>query len=121
MAKKQGYSIEWNSNYIMGYINAGIKINLKKAGADLVAKSSEQAPIDTGDLRGNCTLDLKYLDALYVSVGYNLPYALRQHEELTWRHPKGGKAKYLEDPFNANRQRYINFIAEGLWDGIRRG
>lgn len=31
-------------------------------------------------------------------VVFPLVYAARQHEETTWRHPKGGKAKYLEDP-----------------------
>lgn len=32
-------------------------------------------------------------------VGYNAPYAHRQHEDLTYRHTRpGAKAKYLEDP-----------------------
>ena len=33
-------------------------------------------------------------------MSFNTPYARRQHEELEWEHLKGGKAKYLEDPFN---------------------
>ena len=36
-----------------------------------------------------------------VVIGYNTPYALKQHEDLTLNHPKPGtKAKYLEDPAN---------------------
>ena len=36
-----------------------------------------------------------------VVIGYNTPYALKQHEDLTLNHPKpGAKAKYLEDPAN---------------------
>ncbi len=32
-------------------------------------------------------------------IGYNTPYAHRQHEDLTYRHTRpGAKAKYLEDP-----------------------
>jgi hypothetical protein len=27
--------------------------------------------------------------------GVAAPYALRQHEELTWNHPRGGEARYL--------------------------
>lgn len=42
--------------------------------------------------------DLGTEKAVYVS--FNTPYARRQHEELEWEHLKGGKAKYLEDPFN---------------------
>jgi len=30
-------------------------------------------------------------------VAFNMPYALVQHERLDFHHPKGGKAKYLED------------------------
>ena len=34
-----------------------------------------------------------------IVIGYNTPYAARQHEDLTMYHPKPGrKAKYLEDP-----------------------
>jgi hypothetical protein len=36
-------------------------------------------------------------DAVVGHVGFNTPYALAQHERLDYNHPKGGKAKYLED------------------------
>jgi len=44
-------------------------------------------------------------------ISYNTPYALKQHEDLTLRHPdptnplssSGRKAKFLEDPFNRNK------------------
>ena len=31
-----------------------------------------------------------------VSVAFRTPYAWIQHERLDYKHPKGGKAKYLE-------------------------
>jgi len=35
---------------------------------------------------------------------------VRQHEELQWRHPKGGKAKYLEDVVKNNTDRWVRMI-----------
>lgn len=107
----------------------------------LAGKSAEMAPIETGDLRSNCHADInditvfekENLQPNVVSpstnveaiVGYSLPYALRQHEELGYNHTRtdgkvyngkpyntraGGEAKYLENPFRENEQRYANIL-----------
>jgi len=99
----------------------GAKLGLKKAASDLKRKSSETAPVDTGDLRGNCAIDGSALDSeLIERVGYSLPYALKQHETLGYKHPKGGKAKYLEDPFNQNKGKYIDYIAKQIKNALKR-
>lgn len=89
---------------------------------DLAGESARRAPVDTGDLRNDCTAELNgqtvfmrkspvggSLPTLraYGSVTYGLPYALRQHEVLTYKHPRGGEAKYLERPFDERKERYI--------------
>src|SRR5262245_6375911 len=33
-----------------------------------------------------------------IHVGYNVPYAIYVHEDLTMNHPHGGQAKFLEEP-----------------------
>lgn len=43
--------------------------------------------------------------AVYIS--FNTPYAWRQHEEQDYNHPRGGKAKYLEDPFNRLKEKVV--------------
>ncbi len=45
-------------------------------------------------------------DAVIGEVGFNTPYALVQHERLDFHHPKGGKAKYLEDNLKQQAGRY---------------
>lgn len=35
-------------------------------------------------------------EVIYISA--NTPYARRQHEGVGFKHPKGGKAKFIEDP-----------------------
>jgi hypothetical protein len=80
---------------------------LMDVGNDLQGKAQQLAPVDTGDLRGSAYTKLGKNS---VEVGFNTPYALRQHEELNYRHPRGGQAKYLEEPFKENKNKYIDHI-----------
>ena len=34
-------------------------------------------------------------------VSFNTPYAAKQHEDMRLKHPRGGKAKFLEDEIKA--------------------
>lgn len=71
---------------------------------DLAGRSSSIAPVESGDLRNNCVAKINNT-VLYEnqmpngkepspsvkvsgSVGYSLPYALRQHEDLSLSHSK---------------------------------
>lgn len=106
---------------------------------DLAGESARRAPIESGDLRNNCTAKLNGATVFtgqqktgtrappslqaFGTVGYSLPYALRQHEELDYRHDRtdgyvrpdgttvnmvaGGEAKFLEKPFDEKLPRYI--------------
>ncbi len=50
--------------------------------------------------------------AVYIS--FSTPYSRRQHEELDYEHPRGGKAKYLEDPFNQNKQKVLKYAEKQI-------
>ena len=121
---------------------------------DLAAESAKQAPIESGDLRDNCTAQIDG-NTIYTGqvptggtpapgtklqgrVGYSLPYAIRQHEDLTLRHDRtdghlrvvrhrnpdgtvhatvtsynlvaGGNAKYLEGPYRGKKHQYIQYL-----------
>jgi len=88
-----------------------VRSELKEVMKDLKGKSQDLAPVETGDLKGSAYTDL---DDLQGEVGFTEPYALRQHEELEYKHPKGGQAKYLEQPYKQNRDRYIKSIGEAV-------
>jgi hypothetical protein len=51
-------------------------------------------------------------------AGFNTPYALAQHERLDFNHPKGGKAKYLEDPLKQNADRYGDHLAGRMREAV---
>ncbi|MBR6861177.1 MAG: hypothetical protein IKM73_07650 [Acidaminococcaceae bacterium] len=65
----------------------------------LAAVSKQQVPLDQGPLKNSCYVDVSD-DGSSGTVSYDTPYAVRQHEELSYQHQRGRKAKYLEDPAN---------------------
>ena len=64
----------------------------------ILSESKKEVPWDTTHLLQTGTVEpVEEIDGF--QVGYNAPYAYRQHEDMTLHHPKPGtKAKYLEDP-----------------------
>jgi len=81
---------------------------LRTGAESILTEAIDEAPIDTGTLRRSGTVtDAPHEDAVYIS--FNTPYARRMHEELGHKHPHGGKAKYLEDPFNRNKEKVIKY------------
>lgn len=71
---------------------------------NILVEAVDEAPIDTGALRrsGKVVPDDKETK-VYVSFGDDVVnYAIIQHETPYYNHPRGGKWKYLEDPFKRN-------------------
>ena len=58
-------------------------------------------------------------DAVVGEVGFNTPYALTQHERLDFNHPKGGKAKYLEDNLTQQADRYQDNLSDHLREALK--
>jgi hypothetical protein len=58
-------------------------------------------------------------DAVVGEVGFNTPYALVQHERLDFNHPKGGKAKYLEDNLTQQAGRYQDNLSDHLREALK--
>ena len=109
-------SFHWYGDQMFYAITNSVQDGLVECGADLQSKSIQEAPVDSGDLRADCAVEE---EPLKVRAGYSLPYAMKQHEELDFNHPKGGKAKYLEDPFNENADNYVDHIRKKAGDAIK--
>ena len=97
--------------------DAAVKANMKKITLDLQGKAQELAPVDESDLRGSAYSEVEGLDGY---VGFTSEYALRQHEELTWHHPKDGQAKYLEEPYKENLPKYIKDIGKTVEKAVTK-
>ena len=116
-------TIRWYGDRAKGVARAAATRAVGICGSDLQRKSSQEAPIDTGDLRANCSVSPveQGAEAVSVTVGYDLPYAIVQHERLDFRHPKGGGPKYLENPFNANKAKYERYIRDEVLRALGEG
>lgn len=85
-----------------------------QAGAEvLLDESNRKAPIETGALIRS---GVAKADGNKAAVGYNTPYAVRQHEELGYQHDSGREAKYLENALINNKAAIFDAVA----DEIRR-
>lgn len=101
---------------------------------NMTADAIQDAPVDLGDLRGSGFAEINGTKVAKGNtngtitvqneanpknnfegiIGFTEPYALKQHEELEYQHPKGGKAKYLEDAVNRNMQKSINHLTNAI-------
>ena len=123
---------------------AGLKA-LRTGAEAILTEAIDETPIDTGTLRRSGTVTVGGLPdgaqvyeaaesgrdmkdafpgpegkekAVYIS--FNTPYARRQHEELGYNHPRGGKAKYLEDPFNRNKDKVLKRAANQVKKALEK-
>ena len=95
--------------------NAGQK-GLKTGLAILAEESEKQVPKDTGTLAAS--LGITVTPELSGIISYNTAYARVQHERTDYRHPGGGKAKYLSDP--AEDEGILRRMEETLGDALRK-
>lgn len=110
---------------------AGLKA-LRTGAEAILTEAIDEAPVDTGTLRRSGTVTVGALPdgaqvyeaaesgsdmkdafpgqegkekAVYIS--FNTPYARRMHEDLGYTPKRGGGPKYLETPFNANKDKVL--------------
>jgi len=120
MAVRGLRTVQMNFSRVTREIDQAIKEGLTDATLDLERRSKEEAPVDTGDLRGSGKGEVTNAYEGYKgTVSFNagsaddgVSYALIQHEDMTFNHPQGGKAKYLTDPLNRNATKYRRMIQE---------
>jgi hypothetical protein len=89
---------------------------LRRGLEHVLAESRKEVPLDEGTLERSSWVDV---DGLEGAVSYDTVYAVRQHEELDWRHLPGRKAKYLEDPMIRERATVLRLMAVGLRRWLR--
>jgi hypothetical protein len=100
---------DWDDRLNFAGIGAQIAAAAERAallGAQhVLAESTKVVPIEEGTLSrsGTATAETQGTAAVG-AISYDGPYAVRQHEELGYRHDQGRQAKYLEGPLTASAQ-----------------
>ncbi len=65
----------------------------------LLEVARQRVPIEEGTLERSGVVSVDE-DAITAAISFDTPYAVRQHEELTYQHDSGRTAKYLERPLH---------------------
>lgn len=110
------FELKWFGDKIVKNVDTNVKKKLKEAALFLESKAIPQTPKKIGNLRSGYVVDEKDIDEGIVYLKNEEKYALRQHEELGYKHTEG-KAKFVEDPFNEHIDKLQDYIAEGVEEG----
>lgn len=111
--------LENKLNRIVATLPAVNMQSLLENAQDLKGRSQALAPVDSGDLRGSCDVDpIGEGTTQGVRLGYGLIYSHYQHEGVNFNHPKGGQAKYLEEPFKEQVGYYIKNIKDNFMNQL---
>lgn len=106
----QKYELNWNGPAVAADLHEQFRQGLGDALEHLLGVANELVPLDESPLMHSGVTSMED-DELRGAVSYDTPYAVRQHEELTWRHAPGRQAKYLEAPFYAERVVMLELMA----------
>lgn len=90
----------WRGDEIKGIVRRAAVAGLREGVELAKERSISLAPIETGELKAKAYTDVDE-NTLIGIVGYDLPRdikTIKQHEDLSYHHPRGGQAKFLEEP-----------------------
>lgn len=95
---------------------AAARVGLVVAGDHVLGVSNERAPIERGMAGGLISTGQSTVadDELRAAVSYDAPHAVRQHEDLSYKHDSGRRAKYLESAMADESGTVGQIIAEAI-------
>jgi len=116
----------------IGEVNKALKAYAKKypaasahaiyaEGFEIEREATRRAPVEFARLRASAYTVPPTEKNLTTETGFGTEYAARQHEELTWNHPRGGEAKYLENAINLRSGGMLQRIAEKIKSLVSKG
>ncbi|MBV6758357.1 minor capsid protein [Rhodococcus opacus] len=102
---------QWDGAAIAAQVEGAAEAGVYMACEVLLSHALDRTPFSEGDLRQS---GMASAEGLRGAVSFNTPYALKQHEELSYAHPNGGEAKYLEKAVNAFAGEFLDVVKVGM-------
>ena len=90
-------------------------------GFEIQREAQRRAPVEFAVLRTSAYTTVPDLKNVVAEVGFGTQYAVRQHEETTWHHPRGGEAKYLENAINMRSGGMLQRLRDYIMKLVERG
>lgn len=114
----RNFRMRFDADLAAREMRAGAARGLYLGAEHVLGLSNEVVPLDEAELQrsGVASVDEASLTGM---VSYDTPYAVRQHEELDYRHAPGRTAKYLENSLNAAREEVAAIIAAQVRRAMR--
>lgn len=116
-------SIDWDTGSfeamlsgVEAEVNGAVPFAVGRAAEHIRTVSTELAPIRTGHLRGSA--EVKAVSRYEFRVYFPGPYSRRQHYELSWRHPQGGQALYLQQPMLTEAEKCLQIMADTIREAM---
>jgi hypothetical protein len=91
----------------------GAARGLQLAAEHVLEEANRVVPIEEATLLRSGVVSVDE-GSLRAAVSYDTPYAVRQHEELSYQHDAGRTAKYLETPLSSERGAAESIIAREI-------
>jgi len=99
--------VVWRGPELKSLVHDRAMTRLHRVGEEVLGKAIERVPLATSNLASTGDM-VDVPSKLAVAVFFTGPYAVKQHEDMTLRHPDpnnplsamGRTAKYLEIPVN---------------------
>lgn len=116
----------WHGDALAQRVQQAAQEAARAIGGEVLADALTQVPRDTEQLAESGVVeDLEAGIGVRVTFGKDAItkpaagapssyYAIKQHEDMTLNHPRGGKAKYLEDPTKANAREAGQRMADAV-------
>jgi len=115
----------------LSQIEAAAKREMGDCMDDLLAESTNIAPLDKGTLRGSARAEVDsdgksvsgavYYNAVESGAGGRFNYALKVHEMGEYKNPTtpGTRPKFLSEPMKKNAETYRQRIANAIGKAVR--
>jgi len=109
----QTATVTWNGKAVSRMVAAAAMRGTTMWGEFILTGARVDVPLDEGTLErsGRVISDERRISA---TVSFDTPYAVVQHEDLTFRHAPGRRAKYLERPWRASKRIGPNIVAKQI-------
>ncbi|MEV0444507.1 minor capsid protein [Streptomyces spectabilis] len=114
----QRVRIRWSGGAALRAAREGAARGLRLAAEHVLAEARKLVPLDEATLERSGTTSVDEQD-LSAAVTFDTPYAIRQHEELTYRHAPGRSAKYLETPMRTEAATVEAIVAAQVRRSLR--
>jgi len=116
----------------IGDVNKALKSYAKKYPAatanaiyaeslEIEREATRRAPVEFARLRASAYTVPPTEKNITTETGFGTEYAAIQHEELTFQHPRGGEAKYLENAVNMRSAGMIQRLVEKIKSLVAKG